>query len=49
MKYDLTKEQVIRHYDVTGKLCPLYFVKHEDEWNQLKDKIEKNCQTISES
>jgi len=24
-------------------------VKHEDEWNQLKDKIEKNCQTISES
>ena len=49
LKYDLTKEQVIRHYDVTGKLCPLYFVKHEDEWNQLKDKIEKNCQTISES
>ena len=49
LKYDLTKEQVIRHYDVTGKLCPLYFVKHEDEWNQLKDKIEKNCQTISKS
>lgn len=49
LKYDLTKEQVIRHYDVTGKLCPLYFVKHEGEWNQLKDKIEKNCQTISKS
>lgn len=24
---------VIRHYDVTGKMCPLYFVEHEDEWN----------------
>lgn len=23
---------VIRHYDVTGKLCPLYFVENEDEW-----------------
>ena len=30
---------IIRHYDVTGKLCPLYFVEHEDEWEQLKDDV----------
>ncbi len=27
---------VIRHYDITGKLCPLYFVEHEDEWYGFK-------------
>ena len=29
------RNQVIRHYDITGKLCPLYFVEHEDAWNQF--------------
>ena len=28
-------KDVIRHYDVTGKLCPLYFVEHEDEWHEF--------------
>ena len=28
--------QVIRHYDVTGKLCPLYYVEHEDAWKNFK-------------
>ncbi len=32
-EYDLDpKTDVIRHYDVTGKMCPLYFVEHEDAW-----------------
>ncbi|MBQ7826974.1 MAG: N-acetylmuramoyl-L-alanine amidase, partial [Clostridia bacterium] len=26
---------IIRHYDVTGKMCPLYFVEHEDEWKDF--------------
>lgn len=30
---------VIRHYDVTGKLCPLYFVEHKDEWVAFKEKV----------
>lgn len=35
-EYDLDPlTQIIRHYDVTGKLCPLYFVEHEDEWKGL--------------
>lgn len=28
-------EDVIRHYDVTGKLCPLYYVEHPDAWEAL--------------
>lgn len=23
---------ILRHYDVTGKLCPVYYVENEDEW-----------------
>lgn len=30
------EENIIRHYDVTGKLCPLYFVEHEDEWHEFR-------------
>lgn len=26
------RDRVIRHYDVTGKLCPLYFVEHLEAW-----------------
>ncbi len=31
----LRAQEVIRHYDVTGKLCPLYYVEHEEAWQQL--------------
>lgn len=45
-KFDLDMEDVIRHYDVTGKECPKYYVTHEDEWIQFKrdvaEYIEKN-------
>lgn len=34
-RYNLTSEDVIRHYDVTGKACPKYFVDHEDAWKQF--------------
>ena len=32
---DLDSNDVIRHYDITGKQCPLYFVTHEDKWKQF--------------
>lgn len=38
-QYGLTKDDVIRHYDVTGKNCPLYYVKNPDAWEQLKNDI----------
>ena len=26
---------IIRHYDVTGKMCPKYYVKNPEEWKKL--------------
>ena len=43
-KFGLTSEQVIRHYDVTGKLCPLYYVEHEDAWQQFKADVDTAIQ-----
>jgi hypothetical protein len=36
---NLDEDNLIRHYDVTGKLCPLYYVEHEDAWRQLKEDV----------
>ena len=33
-EFKLEAEAVIRHYDVTGKGCPKYFVDHEDAWEK---------------
>lgn len=30
--YGLDTSQVIRHYDVTGKECPRYYVQHPEAW-----------------
>lgn len=38
-EYGLEKEDIIRHYDVTGKLCPKYFVEHKKEWNTFKNDV----------
>lgn len=35
-KYDLDADAVIRHYDVTGKNCPKYFVEHEEAWETFR-------------
>ena len=40
LKFDLDQEDVIRHYDVTGKNCPKYFVEDEEAWKAFKEKIE---------
>ncbi|MBR2615819.1 MAG: N-acetylmuramoyl-L-alanine amidase [Clostridia bacterium] len=36
-EFDLEQDNLIRHYDVTGKNCPLYYVEHEDAWIALKE------------
>jgi N-acetylmuramoyl-L-alanine amidase len=40
-KFNLTSEDVIRHYDVTGKNCPKYYVENEEAWTQLKKDVQK--------
>lgn len=32
-------EDVIRHYDVTGKICPKYYVENEDAWLTFKQDV----------
>lgn len=32
---------VIRHYDVTGKHCPLYYVTHPDAWTAFKTAVSR--------
>lgn len=34
-----TEDNIIRHYDVSGKDCPRYFVQHEDAWEQFKSDV----------
>ena len=38
-KYGLDRDDIIRHYDVTGKDCPKWYVEHPDEWEQFKDDV----------
>lgn len=35
----LSENDIIRHYDVTGKICPKYFVEHEDAWEKFKQDV----------
>lgn len=39
VKFGFTEEDVIRHYDVTGKNCPKYFVEHEDAWDEFRQNV----------
>jgi N-acetylmuramoyl-L-alanine amidase CwlA len=38
-EYDIDRDHIIRHYDVTGKGCPLFYVENEDKWEALRDDI----------
>lgn len=38
-EYKLAPNDVLRHYDVGGKKCPLYFVEHEDSWEQFRQDL----------
>lgn len=30
---------MIRHYDVTEKLCPLYYVEHPEAWDAFRTDV----------
>lgn len=40
-KYNIPIENVIRHYDVTGKICPSPYVQQKGEWDRFKNKLNK--------
>lgn len=39
-KYSIDINHVKRHFDITGKNCPKYYVEHNDAWEQLKKDIQ---------
>ena len=45
-RFDLSAEAVIRHYDVTGKDCPKYFVEHEDAWVQFRQDVQEYADSL---
>lgn len=38
-EYNLSTDDILRHYDCGGKLCPLYYAEHEDAWEQLREDV----------
>lgn len=36
----LTSSEVIRHYDVSQKECPKYYVDHEDAWTAFRSDVQ---------
>ncbi|MDR0785574.1 MAG: N-acetylmuramoyl-L-alanine amidase [Treponema sp.] len=39
-RHGLTAEDLYRHFDVTGKDCPRYFVRHGDRWDAFRRDID---------
>lgn len=46
-KFDITADDVIRHYDVTGKDCPKYFVENPEEWDAFRENVRKAIEKSS--
>ena len=38
-KYNISTDNVIRHYDVTHKCCPAPFVNNVNRWNDFKNRL----------
>jgi N-acetylmuramoyl-L-alanine amidase len=39
-EYGLDSSDLLRHYDITKKECPKYFVDHEDAWETFKNDVQ---------
>lgn len=38
-KFGLSENDIIRHYDVTGKACPLWYVSHPEDFEAMKKAV----------
>lgn len=49
-KYNIPIENVLRHYDVTGKICPEPWVRVSSKWNEFKEMLKgDNNMTVDEA
>ena len=46
-KFDLQSTEVIRHYDVTGKICPKAFVEDEQAWEQFRRDVQAGIDKLA--
>ena len=48
-RYGIETDHVLRHYDVTGKRCPMPWVDDQAQWTAFKDMLTpKNTTTVEE-
>lgn len=38
-EFDVPASRIVRHYDASRKMCPLYYAKRQDEWSKLHKRI----------
>lgn len=48
-KYNIPINNIVRHYDVTHKNCPAYFVSNPTAWQSFKNRLTSNSTNDSES
>lgn len=46
-QFNIEPRRIVRHYDITGKICPLYFVDNEPKWDQFKSQIQKYKELVN--
>lgn len=40
-EFHLDTDDIIRHYDITGKNCPKYYVEHPEAWEAFKEAVKE--------
>jgi len=48
IRFGLNADDIIRHYDVTGKQCPKLFVEDEDAWEAFKADVMNAVELVSD-
>lgn len=38
-QFNISRDNVIRHGDITGKNCPKFFMEHEEQWLKFKSDV----------
>lgn len=47
-KLGLDENDIIRHYDITKKICPKYYVEHPTEWKNFKTDVKERLDSYEE-
>ncbi len=45
-KFGLDEKDIIRHYDITEKNCPKFYVENPKEWKKFKRDVERELDTL---